>query len=511
MEKRIEELALMLKKGSKIHIKKENRGKFTDYCGGKVTSECISRGKNSPDPKIRKRATFAANARKWKHADGGTIDGDVSFEGIKTTNNRPYNPVYISYINTKLRDGGMGKNQRLAVLSNIIEESGGDPFAEGPGGFYGLLQWSPQRYKKTGVKNVYEELDNQINYILNTVGNATDRMSWTHGGKGSGYNSLTDAMDAFNGDDLTASMRGFTLGYVRPAGGLDSLAHRMAVLNQINSIQGFYKKGGRIQTYATGDPLVYNPFKPTDKNTSKESKPTQGSPYGSFTYTPLSEDSASDLIYDDFKPSFNVEPVNIVPIRVKKKSVQTNVNDDEPEDIVDNDSSEPDLEPTFVPTSASVKYSRADQSKFAKDMYNLYYTELSKRGIPNPSEYAEWLTAQDALETLWGASTIGNNNFGNIQYFDELHSGKYSYTAGTDKHKNGKKYSAKFVNFDTIEDYIKYKVRMMSNQNSKRYKDIFKGNVNGFADRMQASGYAEDPRYAKLLKDVLASVKTKLV
>lgn len=55
------------KKGSKIHIKKANRGKFTDYCGGTVTDECIRRGKNSSDPKIRKRATFAANARKWKH------------------------------------------------------------------------------------------------------------------------------------------------------------------------------------------------------------------------------------------------------------------------------------------------------------------------------------------------------------------------------------------------------------------------------------------------------------
>lgn len=57
----------LLEKGekNKIHIKKENRGKFTDYCGGKVTSECISKGKNSPNPTIRKRATFAANARKW--------------------------------------------------------------------------------------------------------------------------------------------------------------------------------------------------------------------------------------------------------------------------------------------------------------------------------------------------------------------------------------------------------------------------------------------------------------
>lgn len=55
------------KKGYKIQIKKQNRGKFTKYCNGKVTNECIQRGKNSPDPKIRKRATFAANARKFKH------------------------------------------------------------------------------------------------------------------------------------------------------------------------------------------------------------------------------------------------------------------------------------------------------------------------------------------------------------------------------------------------------------------------------------------------------------
>ena len=57
----------IFKKGNKIKIKKENRGKFTEYCNGKVTSECIQRGKNSPDPKIRKRATFADNSRKWNH------------------------------------------------------------------------------------------------------------------------------------------------------------------------------------------------------------------------------------------------------------------------------------------------------------------------------------------------------------------------------------------------------------------------------------------------------------
>lgn len=61
-------------KGGGIHIKKKNRGKFTSYCGGKVTSECIARGKRSSSPTIRKRAVFAQNARKFKHAYGGPLN-----------------------------------------------------------------------------------------------------------------------------------------------------------------------------------------------------------------------------------------------------------------------------------------------------------------------------------------------------------------------------------------------------------------------------------------------------
>ena len=68
--------------GGKIHIKPENRGKFTKYCGGKVTSECIAKGKRSSDPAVRKMATFAANARKWHHAFGG----DLNTHGADFTN-----------------------------------------------------------------------------------------------------------------------------------------------------------------------------------------------------------------------------------------------------------------------------------------------------------------------------------------------------------------------------------------------------------------------------------------
>ena len=68
---------LILKKGG-IHIKKKNRGKFTEYCGGKVTQECIAKGKKSKDPKIRKRATFAQNVRSFKHSFGGLL-ADINY------------------------------------------------------------------------------------------------------------------------------------------------------------------------------------------------------------------------------------------------------------------------------------------------------------------------------------------------------------------------------------------------------------------------------------------------
>lgn len=59
--------------GGPIHIKKENRGKFTDYCGGEVTTACIQKGLHSSNPTTRKRANFARNARKW-HEFGGWLN-----------------------------------------------------------------------------------------------------------------------------------------------------------------------------------------------------------------------------------------------------------------------------------------------------------------------------------------------------------------------------------------------------------------------------------------------------
>lgn len=94
--------ANIAKDGGGIHIKKKNRGKFTEYCGGKVTEECIRRGKNSSNPTTRKRATFAANARHWNafggwlNTQGGDFTNGVTFidEGGSHEEN-PYQGIQI--------------------------------------------------------------------------------------------------------------------------------------------------------------------------------------------------------------------------------------------------------------------------------------------------------------------------------------------------------------------------------------------------------------------------------
>lgn len=57
--------------GGKIHIKPENRGKFTAL--KKRTGHSASWFKAHGTPAQKKMATFALNARKWKHADGGPL------------------------------------------------------------------------------------------------------------------------------------------------------------------------------------------------------------------------------------------------------------------------------------------------------------------------------------------------------------------------------------------------------------------------------------------------------
>ena len=66
-----------LKKGGGIHIKKKNRGKFTESAkrAGKSVQEHARDVVNDPNATTlqKRRAQFALNAKKFKHQSGGTV------------------------------------------------------------------------------------------------------------------------------------------------------------------------------------------------------------------------------------------------------------------------------------------------------------------------------------------------------------------------------------------------------------------------------------------------------
>ena len=108
-----------LKNGSGIHIKEKNKGKFTSYCGGKVTDECIRKAKASGNPTLVKRATFAANVRKWKHKDGGKAF--VSGVNVLDSNPKLYKYIKKAKLGTFLKDNSQELFSIASNLYNIFD------------------------------------------------------------------------------------------------------------------------------------------------------------------------------------------------------------------------------------------------------------------------------------------------------------------------------------------------------------------------------------------------------
>lgn len=162
-----------------------------------------------------------------------------------------------------------------------------------------------------------------------------------------------------------------------------------------------------------------------------------------------------------------------------------------------------DLERSTTNSSTTSQYSSDnsfdDQSDFVEQMTNAYATELRRRGY-NPA-FAEYLVAQDALESGWGKHQSGKNNFGGIKL---VGTGKGS-TKKT-KEWNGRAMetvSATFRDFDSLQDYVNYKINLVGNSNY----NVFAYSPNQYFNRMKAGGYATDPNYVSKMNQMLNSVR----
>lgn len=119
--------------GGTIHIKPENRGKFTAYKErtGKTTEEAL----HSPNAHVRQMANFAKNAAGWKHAMGGPVLGENMYDDGGLTgepNNGPRNSLMASGnfetnpnmskygLNSEFsRAFGQNRNLNLGVNANL--------------------------------------------------------------------------------------------------------------------------------------------------------------------------------------------------------------------------------------------------------------------------------------------------------------------------------------------------------------------------------------------------------
>lgn len=153
--------------------------------------------------------------------------------------------------------------RRAALLSAEFHESNLDPNAVGDGGkALGLLQVHPNRranlYNKKGTDK--EMIDNQSTAIVDALsGRDPNRDHWTHGGKGSGFNSWKDAQNTFydSNSSLEEINRALNRGFVRPHNAEQKTKERLKTAEAIYNIIGNnrYDEGGYKNDY---NAVLYN-------------------------------------------------------------------------------------------------------------------------------------------------------------------------------------------------------------------------------------------------------------
>ena len=85
----LSDLIYILKKGGSIHIKKKNRGKFTESAkragmGVQEFARHVLANKDKYSSTLVKRANFARNSKKFKHENGGILKAQERTENLLT-------------------------------------------------------------------------------------------------------------------------------------------------------------------------------------------------------------------------------------------------------------------------------------------------------------------------------------------------------------------------------------------------------------------------------------------
>lgn len=224
------------------------------------------------------------------------------------------------------------------------------------------------------------------------------------------------------------------------------------------------------------------------------------------------DDSRYDLIYkpwtrnsmEEFyesEPPYPVEPVSVFRVKPTQTIIkeQPIVKEEQTEEIVEKPIETVKEKPIEKPVSSVSNgkiYKSKEKQQFQADMYSAYYKALRQRNLDDKSasEFAKRLTTQDILESTWGQSSLSKDyNFGGIKDF----SGK-GVSKNTKEFIEGKMVSTSqpFKRFNSIDDYVNYKINLVNNNwhvlsyDSDKYFSLI---VSG------KKKYATDPNYTSKL------------
>ena len=239
---------LLFAEGGGIHIKPENRGKFTETKRrtGKTTEELT----HSKNPLTRKRAIFAQNAKKWHHAFGGD-----------------------------LMTHGANFDTGITLVGN------GGTHEENP------LEGVPMGMDSEGVPNLVEEGEVIFNdYVFSKRLKVPKEVRKKY--KLRGTNSLTFADAAIQ---MSKESEERPNDPISKAGMMDSMSKLIAVQEQIRERQGERKfaKGGNL--YKKGGSWV---------QTLNYNNSTPGLTFGQEGFNPYKSDGSIDwdIMYKDDSP-----------------------------------------------------------------------------------------------------------------------------------------------------------------------------------------------------------------
>ena len=152
---------------------------------------------------------------------------------------------------------------------------------------------------------------------------------------------------------------------------------------------------------------------------------------------------------------------------------------------------------------ADAKQFEGTQKEFYDKMYKTLLDEAKKAGLKNAEVIAKLGASQSALETGYGKSTAGAENYFGIKAQKGQPSNTVETTEWDEKKQQYVKQSAAFRKYGSMQesaaDYIKFL------QENKRYSKVLSAeNIAEAIAEQGKTGYATDPQYVKKLADITA-------